>query len=150
MDVPLDPEIERVVLAKVGRGEYPSVAVLVEEALYLLVERDWSLSQLELQERVPSAFESIPAITAGATRTPGTRRIDPRTCPGSSENTVPCRYSSIRCAKAVLPARRKTKSKAAIRSLFMDARSPLRNRWLDRDRSCARGWLAHRFAEHTR
>ena len=61
MEVPLDEEIERVVLAKVARGEYPSVAELVEEALYLLVERDWSQSQLELQQRVPSAFDSIAA-----------------------------------------------------------------------------------------
>jgi Arc/MetJ-type ribon-helix-helix transcriptional regulator len=57
MEVPLDPEIEKVVLQKVASGEYPSVAFLVEEALYLLVERDWSNSQAELQERVPSVFE---------------------------------------------------------------------------------------------
>ncbi len=59
MDVPLDPEIERVVLDKVARGEYRSVADLVEEALFLLVERDWSTSQAELQERVPSVFDAI-------------------------------------------------------------------------------------------
>jgi hypothetical protein len=57
MEVPLDPEIEKVVLRKVAIGEYPSVAVMVEEALFLLVERDWSRSQAELQERMPSVFE---------------------------------------------------------------------------------------------
>jgi Arc/MetJ-type ribon-helix-helix transcriptional regulator len=57
MNVPLEPELEKVVLRKVETGEYPSVAVLVEEALFLLVERDWARSQAELQEKVPSAFE---------------------------------------------------------------------------------------------
>ena len=61
MDVPMDPEIEKVVLRKVESGEYPSLAMLVEEALYLLVERDWSRSQLELQERAPSVFEPDPS-----------------------------------------------------------------------------------------
>jgi Arc/MetJ-type ribon-helix-helix transcriptional regulator len=65
MEVPLDPEIERVVLAKVERGEYPSVADLIEEALYLLVERDWSRSQAELQERVPSVFDSMTGTPEG-------------------------------------------------------------------------------------
>jgi Arc/MetJ-type ribon-helix-helix transcriptional regulator len=59
MEVPMDPEIERVVRQKVERGDYPSVAVMVEEALYLLVERDWTRSQAELQDRVPSAFDAI-------------------------------------------------------------------------------------------
>jgi len=57
MDVPLDPEIERVVRQKVESGEYPSVAVLIEEALFLLVERDWSKTQADLQERMPSVFD---------------------------------------------------------------------------------------------
>ncbi len=57
MEIPLDPEIEKVVLQKVTSGEYPSVANLVEEALFLLVERDWSRSQTELQGRMPSLFE---------------------------------------------------------------------------------------------
>ena len=65
MDVPLDPEIERVVLDKVARGDYPSVAVMVEEALYLLVERDWSRSQAELIERVPSVFDPLPEDPSG-------------------------------------------------------------------------------------
>jgi Arc/MetJ-type ribon-helix-helix transcriptional regulator len=56
MDVPLHPEIERVVRQKVESGEYPSIAALVEEALFLLVERDWSRCQAELLEKVPSAF----------------------------------------------------------------------------------------------
>ena len=60
MDVPLDPEIERVVLQKVRSGEYPSVAALVEEALFLLVERDWSRSQAELREQLPSVFDGEP------------------------------------------------------------------------------------------
>jgi Arc/MetJ-type ribon-helix-helix transcriptional regulator len=59
MEVPMDPEIERVVLQKIERGDYPSIADLVEEALYLLVERDWARSQAELQERVPSAFDAM-------------------------------------------------------------------------------------------
>jgi Arc/MetJ-type ribon-helix-helix transcriptional regulator len=57
MDVPLDPEIERVVRRKVESGEYPSVSVLVEEALFLLVERDWARSQADLQEHMPSIFD---------------------------------------------------------------------------------------------
>ncbi len=60
MEVPLDPEIEQVVIQKVARGEYPSVAALVEEALFLLVERDWSQSQAELQAQVPSLFNTDP------------------------------------------------------------------------------------------
>jgi Arc/MetJ-type ribon-helix-helix transcriptional regulator len=60
MDVPMDPEIERVVRRKVESGEYPSVGVLIEEALFLLVERDWARSQAELQEQVPSAFDFGP------------------------------------------------------------------------------------------
>ena len=56
MDVPLHPEIERVVRQKVESGEYPSIAALVEEALFLLVERDWARCQAELLEKVPSAF----------------------------------------------------------------------------------------------
>jgi Arc/MetJ-type ribon-helix-helix transcriptional regulator len=66
MEVPMDPEIERVVREKVARGDYPSVAELVEEALYLLVERDWSRSQAELQERVPSVFEAMTETPTGA------------------------------------------------------------------------------------
>ena len=66
MEVPLDPEIERVVLDKVARGEYPSVLELVEDALYLLVERDWSRSQAELQARMPSIFEAMTDSQAGA------------------------------------------------------------------------------------
>lgn len=58
MEIPLHPEIERVVLEKVARGEYRSVAEMVEEALFLLVEREWSSSQAELQERVPSVFDA--------------------------------------------------------------------------------------------
>ncbi len=60
MEIPLDPEIEKVVLDKVARGDYPSVALMVEEALFLLVQRDWSNSQAELQERVPEFFEPEP------------------------------------------------------------------------------------------
>ena len=60
MDVPLHPEIERVVRQKVESGEYPSIAALVEEALFLLVERDWVRCQAELLEKVPSAFGPVP------------------------------------------------------------------------------------------
>jgi hypothetical protein len=58
---PLDPEIERVVRQKVESGEYPSVAALFEEALFLLVERDWSKVQEELHERMPSVFGPDPS-----------------------------------------------------------------------------------------
>jgi Arc/MetJ-type ribon-helix-helix transcriptional regulator len=61
MDIPLDPEIERVVRQKVDGGEYASVADLVEEALFLLVQRDWSRRQAELLARMPSAFDPDPA-----------------------------------------------------------------------------------------
>ncbi len=61
MDVPLHPEIEQVVRQKVESGEYPSVAALFEEALFLLVERDWSKVQEELNERMPSIFGPDPA-----------------------------------------------------------------------------------------
>jgi Arc/MetJ-type ribon-helix-helix transcriptional regulator len=64
MDVPLHPEIERVVRQKVESGEYPSIAALVEEALFLLVERDWSRCQAELLEKVPSAFGPDPESPA--------------------------------------------------------------------------------------
>lgn len=68
MDVPMHPEIERVVVAAVERGEYPSVAAMVEEALFLLVERDWARSQAELLERAPSVFDSTPPTPADEER----------------------------------------------------------------------------------
>jgi Arc/MetJ-type ribon-helix-helix transcriptional regulator len=52
-----------VILQKVASGEYRSVVELVEEALFLLVERDWSRSQAELQEQMPSVFQSEPEPT---------------------------------------------------------------------------------------
>ena len=61
----MHPEIERVVLEKVARGDYRSVAEMVEEALYLLMERDWSQSQAELQERAPSVFDPLPEDPTG-------------------------------------------------------------------------------------
>ncbi len=51
MEVKLAPEIEAVVRDKVAAGEYPSVAALVEEALFLLVERDWHIAQRILHEQ---------------------------------------------------------------------------------------------------
>ena len=51
MEVDLAPEIEAVVRAKVAAGEYASVAALVEEALFLLVERDWHAAQRDLHQR---------------------------------------------------------------------------------------------------
>ncbi len=60
MEVPLDPEIEQVVRQKIENGEYPSLAVLFEEALFLLVERDWSNSQADLHQRMPAVFEPDP------------------------------------------------------------------------------------------
>jgi len=52
MDIPLAPEIEEVVRRKVAGGEYPSASALIEEALLLLVERDWQRSRRELFERL--------------------------------------------------------------------------------------------------
>ena len=57
MEIPLDPEIERVVRDQVARGDYPSVEAMVEEALFLLVERDWTRSQADLLGRSPGVFE---------------------------------------------------------------------------------------------
>lgn len=57
MEIELAPEVEQVVRDKVASGEYPTVAALVEEALYLLVERDWRAAQRDLRERAPALFE---------------------------------------------------------------------------------------------
>jgi Arc/MetJ-type ribon-helix-helix transcriptional regulator len=57
MEIPLHPEVEKVVLEKVARGDYRSVAEMVEEALFLLVERDWANSQADLLKGVPTAFD---------------------------------------------------------------------------------------------
>lgn len=64
MDVALPPEIEQVVLAKVAAGEYPSVAVLIEEALFLLVERDWQATRRELGDQAAFLFEPAEADEA--------------------------------------------------------------------------------------
>ena len=56
MEVSLASEIEQVLHAKVAAGEYPSLAALVEEALFLLVERDWLAAQRDLRERAPGVF----------------------------------------------------------------------------------------------
>ena len=53
MDVELAPEIEAVLRDKVAAGEYPSLVALVEEALFLLVERDWQVAQRNLHARAP-------------------------------------------------------------------------------------------------
>jgi Arc/MetJ-type ribon-helix-helix transcriptional regulator len=63
VEIPLDPEIEQVVRQKVEAGEYPSVAVLVEEALFLLVQRDWAARRAELDASKPFG----PAIEPGQT-----------------------------------------------------------------------------------
>ena len=65
----MHPEIERVVLDKVARGDYRSVAELIEEALYLLVERDWAACQADLNTRMPSAFD-FPDDPPGERETP--------------------------------------------------------------------------------
>lgn len=65
MEVPLVPEIEQVVLAKVAAGEYPSVAALVEEALFLLVERDWQTVRQALHEKAAFVFDPPAAATPG-------------------------------------------------------------------------------------
>ena len=51
------PEIEQVVRDKVASGEYPTVAALIEEALFLLVERDWHAAQRDLRDRAPAIFD---------------------------------------------------------------------------------------------
>ena len=48
LQIDLAAEIEQVIERKVAAGEYASVAALVEEALFLLVERDWQAAQSEL------------------------------------------------------------------------------------------------------
>ena len=60
MDLPLHPESEAILRRKVEAGEYPSMEALVEEALFLLVERDWRKSQADLLEKVPSAIAPAP------------------------------------------------------------------------------------------
>lgn len=57
MEVALASELERVVLAKVAAGEYPSVDALIEEALFLLVERDWQATRRELEQRAAFVFD---------------------------------------------------------------------------------------------
>lgn len=56
MEVELAPEIEAILRAKVATGEYPSLAALVEDALFLLVERDWRAAQANLRSQVPAMF----------------------------------------------------------------------------------------------
>ena len=58
MELELPAEIEAVIRDKVAAGEYPSVAELVEEALFLLVERDWRAAQRNLTERGGLAFDA--------------------------------------------------------------------------------------------
>lgn len=58
MDVNLTPEIEAILQAKVATGEYPSLAALIEEALFLLVERDWQSAQRDLLKRAPGVLDT--------------------------------------------------------------------------------------------
>ena len=64
MEVALAPEIEAVVQAKVAAGEYPSVSALVEEALFLLVERDWQSLRREVGERAAFLFDPPAHVAA--------------------------------------------------------------------------------------
>ena len=69
MDVTLPAEIEAVILAKVAAGEYASVTALLEEALFLLVQRDWQELRRELGERASFLFDGgDPAEAEGADR----------------------------------------------------------------------------------
>ena len=49
LQIDLAAEIEQVIERKVAAGEYSSVTALVEEALFLLVERDWQAAQTDLR-----------------------------------------------------------------------------------------------------
>lgn len=52
MDVLLTPELERLILAKVESGLYPSASDVVREAMSLLEERDRLLDELRRDIRV--------------------------------------------------------------------------------------------------
>ena len=51
MEIDLAAEIVDVIEQKVAAGQYPSATALVEEALFLLVERDWQEAQGELHKQ---------------------------------------------------------------------------------------------------
>ena len=57
MTIILPPELERLVLEKVNRGEYESADALVEEALQRLIEDDANRS--EILERIEAAEGEI-------------------------------------------------------------------------------------------
>jgi len=56
MNVPLSPDMEKLVSEKVKRGEYPDAAAVVADALQLLKERDRAEDRLEalLREGIES------------------------------------------------------------------------------------------------
>ena len=51
VEVNLTADIERVIEQKLAAREYPSLDALLEEALFLLVERDWQLAQSDLRQQ---------------------------------------------------------------------------------------------------
>jgi Arc/MetJ-type ribon-helix-helix transcriptional regulator len=57
MTITLSPELEKLVLDKVNRGEYESTDALIEEALQRLLEDD--ADQNEIRERVETAEREI-------------------------------------------------------------------------------------------
>jgi putative addiction module CopG family antidote len=57
MTITLSPELEKLVLDKVNRGEYQSADAVIEEALQRLLEEDANLN--EIRERVETAEREI-------------------------------------------------------------------------------------------
>ena len=61
MAIPLTPEIEEIVNAKVQTGQYSSATEVVQEALRLLEERDrlQALRSDELRQKIADGLESL-------------------------------------------------------------------------------------------
>jgi len=61
MAIPLTPEVEEIVNAKVQAGQYSSATEVVQEALRLLEERDrlQALHSDELRQKIAEGLESL-------------------------------------------------------------------------------------------
>jgi hypothetical protein len=73
-------------------------------------------------------------------------RIDACTRFASTERTVACKYSSIRCVDAAFPIRRTHAAIAAVVFHLISSSAAVRSHSPDRNRLCARGWWAPRPA----
>jgi antitoxin ParD1/3/4 len=65
MNVPLTPEMERLVNEKVKSGEYPNATAVVEDALRVLKERDEAEARLEALLRDGIESGESTEMTAG-------------------------------------------------------------------------------------